>query len=571
MSHRRSDRRIRVLVVVFGLGFAAILARATWVQAVKAPAYEAMATRQHRDTIEIPAGRGTIYDRTGEPLAIGEQATTVYADPRVVTEPKTVATKAAAALGVDADALYPSLRDRSKRFVYVERKADPIRAAALKQLGLAGVGFYPEERRTYPQGSVASHVIGYAGTDNDGLEGLERSLDKKLVGRPGFEIVVRDPAGRPIDVVRSRAERPGKNVVLTIDHQIQASAEQLLAQATASWRAKGATAIVMDTKTGAILAMANAPTFDANRFATAPAEARRNRAITDMYEPGSTFKIVTVAAALEDGVVTPRSSFWLQPTIQVADRVIHEAHERGAEQMTVREILSRSSNVGTVTIAQRLGGGGLASWIDRFGFGKRTGIDYPGESAGLALPYDEWSGSTIGTVPLGQGIAVTPLQMVSAYAAIGNGGVLPTPYLVHKIGGKRVNGAKGRRVVSRRTADRMMSMFRSAVIEGTGTEAAIPGYTVAGKTGTAQKAENGRYVAKYVASFVGLVPAKKPRLAILVMVDEPHGDIYGGVVAAPVFRDIARFALQYLEVPPDAPETKRGDGARVAAGAAVDG
>jgi cell division protein FtsI/penicillin-binding protein 2 len=302
--------------------------------------------------------------------------------------------------------------------------------------------------------------------------------------------------------------------------------------------------------------MANNPTFDANRFATAPADARRNRAVTDAYEPGSTFKIVTIAAALEDNVVSPTSSFLLPPTIQVADRVIHEAHVRGTERLTVKQILSESSNIGTITIAEMLGAGELSSWVTRFGFGKPTGIDYPGESQGLVLPLDKWSGSTIGTVPIGQGIAVTPLQMVSAYATIGNGGVRRVPHLVEKIGSRKGRASRAKRIVSKSTADRMMSMFRDVVLEGTGTQAAIPGYTVAGKTGTAQKAENGRYVSKYVASFVGLVPARKPRLAILVMVDEPHGDIYGGVVAAPAFRDIARFDLQYLEVPPDAPETR---------------
>jgi len=290
--------------------------------------------------------------------------------------------------------------------------------------------------------------------------------------------------------------------------------------------------------------------------ATASPDARRNRAVTDAYEPGSTFKIVTIAGALEDNVVSPTSTFTLAPTIQVADRVIHEAHIRGTEVMSVKEILSQSSNVGTITVAEKLGPGELAGWIDRFGFGRPTGIDYPGESAGLVLPLEDWSGSTIGTVPIGQGIAVTPLQMVSAYATIGNGGVRVTPRLVEKVGSKRIRGPRATQVVSKPTADRMMSMFRDVVLEGTGTEAAIPGYTVAGKTGTAEKAENGRYVKKYVASFVGLVPAKKPRLAILVMVDEPRGNIYGGVVAAPAFRDISRLALQYLEVPPDAPESK---------------
>jgi cell division protein FtsI/penicillin-binding protein 2 len=557
VSEKAANARIRFLVLGFVVVFGVALARAAYVQVVERGRYEQLASRQHRETIKIPAARGTIYDRTGEPLAIGEQATTVYADPRNVVAPMKAAIKAGETLGIDPDELYPALRDRTKRFVYVERKADPVKAKDLERLGVMGFGFYAEERRAYPQGRVAAHVLGFAGTDNKGLDGLESSLDKTLAGKPGFEIVVRDPLGRAIDVITSRKERAGRSVVLTLDHQLQASAEQLLANAVLRWRARGATAIVMDPRTGAILAMANAPTFDANSFSSAPADARRNRAVTDLYEPGSTFKIVTVAAALEDNIVAPDTSFRLAPTIDVADRTIREAHTRGTETMTVRQILSESSNVGTITIAQRLGGPELASWIGRFGFGKRTGVDFPGESPGLVLPYEDWSGSTIGTVPIGQGIAVTPLQMVSAYAAIGNGGVIPPAHLIAKVGGKKVQHGKGRRIVSRHTADRMTAMFRDVVVEGTGTEAAIPGYTVAGKTGTANKAENGGYVSKYVASFVGLVPARKPRLAILVMVDEPRGQIFGGVVAAPIFRDIARFALQYLEVPPDAPESKR--------------
>jgi cell division protein FtsI/penicillin-binding protein 2 len=559
VTDRRANSRIRLLVLLFAGLFAVALARSAWIQVVEGSSYAAMASKQQRETIEIPAGRGTIYDRTGEPLAIGEQATTVYADPRNVVAPKRAAVKAAQVLGLNPYTLYPSLIDRTKRFVFVERKADPVKAKELQRLGIAGIGFYPEELRTYPQGRVASQLLGFAGTDNRGLDGLEGTLDRKLAGKPGYEVVVRDPAGQAIDVVTSRKERPGQNVVLTVDHQVQATAEQLLSSAVARWGAKGATAIVMNPRTGAILAMANAPTYDANRFTSAPAEERRNRAVTDLYEPGSTFKIVTIAGALEDNLVTPDTSFVLAPRIEVADRVIGEAHVRGTERMTVRQILAESSNVGTITIAKdRLGGPELARWISRFGFGRTTGSELPGESAGMVLPYARWSGSTIGTVPIGQGIAVTPLQMVSAYAAIGNGGVMPPAHVVAKIGGRKVRHGGGRRIVSRYTADRMTAMFRDVVLEGTGTEAAIPGYTVAGKTGTANKAENGRYVSKYVASFVGLVPARKPRLAILVMVDEPHGQIWGGVVAAPIFRDLARFALQYLEVPPDAPESKHG-------------
>jgi cell division protein FtsI (penicillin-binding protein 3) len=556
MSRRVADRRIRLLFAAFGLLFLAVLGRAGWLQVVRGGEYEALASRQHLEPIEIPAGRGTIFDRTGAPLAIGQQATTVYADPRSIENPRRAAVAAARALGLDADELYEQFVDRSKRFVYVLRKADPVRAAALQQKKIPGLGFYPEELRWYPQGDVAAHVLGFAGVDNTGLEGLERSRDPALRGVPGREVVVKDALGRAINVVTSRPERPGRNVTLTLDHQLQASAEQVLAATVRRWGAKGGTAIVADVRTGDVLAMANAPTFDANRFAATTAERRRNRAVTDLYEPGSTFKLVTIAAALEDGLVAPTTAFLLPPQILVADRWIHEAHERGTERMTVRQILADSSNVGTVTIAGKLGREALAGWIARFGFGHKTGIDFPGESAGMALPLERWSGSTIGTVPIGQGIAVTPMQMVAAYAAIGNGGVMRTPHLVAKVAGKRVHHGDGRRVVSRATADRVMAMLRSVVVEGTGAEAAIPGYTVAGKTGTAAKAENGRYVAKYVASFVGLVPARKPRLAILVAVDEPHGAIWGGVVAAPAFAQIAQFALQYLEVAPDAPETK---------------
>ncbi len=556
MREARANRRIALLLVGFVSVFAVAVGRAAWVQGVQHDRFATMAVTQHRETIELPAGRGTIYDRTGEPLAIGEQATTVYADPRNVADAQRAAFVAGKTLGVDPALLYPSLKDRARGFVYVERKADPTKAAALKAKDIPGLGFYPEELRTYPQGRVAANVLGFAGTDNHGLDGLEQSLDRTLSGKTGYETIVKDPFGRVIDVVKSRPEVPGRNVTLTIDDQIQSNAEQILARTVRQFDAKGATAIVMDPRTGAILAMANYPTFDANKFAVASSEARRNRAVTDAYEPGSTFKIVTMAGALEDNVVSPNTRFTLAPTIQVADRVIHEAETRGTEVLSVRQILAQSSNVGTITIAEKLGAVRLESWIDRFGFGKPTGLDFPGESAGLVLPLRDWSGSTIGTVPIGQGIAVTPLQMVSAYAAIGNGGVRVTPHLVEKIGSRRVRPARRTRIVSRGTANRMISMFRSVVLEGTGTQAAIPGYTVAGKTGTAQKPENGHYTNKYVASFVGVVPAKKPRLAILVMVDEPQGDIYGGDVAAPAFRDIARFDLQYLEVPPDAPETQ---------------
>ncbi len=553
MSRRAPNRRIRLLLLGFVLLFGVVLARAAWLQGVNGASFERLALSQHRRTVEVPAGRGTIFDRNGEPLAIGEQATTVYADPRAVTEPKRAALAVWRTLGLEPNFVYHDLTQRSRGFVYVQRKADPLAAARLERQDIPGLGFYSEEKRVYPQSGVAAQVVGYAGTDNRGLEGLERSLDPVLAGRAGSETIVTDPFGRVIDVVKSRPERRGRDVTLTIDHQIQANAESVLDETVRRWHAKGGAAIVLDPRTGEILAMANAPGFDSNRFGAVDPSLRRNRAVTDVYEPGSTFKIVTVSGALEDGVVTPSTRFTLPPTIRVSDRTIHDAEPRGTERMTVRQILTHSSNVGTVTIAQELGAQRLSSWVHRWGFGARTGVDFPGESPGMVLPLDQWSGSTIGTVPIGLGIAVTPVQMAAAYATIANGGVRPTPHLVRRVGGRRVAHPRGRRVVSRATARQVMAMLRDVVVEGTGTEAAIPGYTVAGKTGTANKpTAHGYSTSRYVASFVGIVPARNPRLVVMVMVDEPRGAIWGGVVAAPAFARIAQFDLQYLEVPPDA-------------------
>jgi cell division protein FtsI/penicillin-binding protein 2 len=549
------NRRIGILAAAFLLVLGAALARSAWLQIVKGPEYAAMALRQHRETVTVPAGRGTIVDRNGQPLAIGRVATTVYANPRQVDDARALTLAAAKLLGNDPAELYALLTDRSRGFVYIARKADPRKVEKLEKLGFAGLGFYPEELRFYPQGPVASQVLGYAGLDNKGLEGLERSLEGTLAGKPGSQTVVKDPFGRALDVVETTRETPGKDVRLTIDRQIQANAEEVLAETVRRWSARSATAVVLDPRTGELLAMATAPRFNANRFPKTRADRRRNRAVTDTYEPGSTFKLVTVAAGLEEGIVNPRTSFRLPPTLKVADRTIREAHSRGTQRMSVREIVEYSSNIGTITIAQRLGEGRLADWIDRFGFGATTGVDFPGESPGFALPLEEWSGSTIGTVPIGHGIAVTPLQMARAYAAIANGGRLVKPHVVARIGGKDISAGRGKRVVSRTVADQMLDMLRGVVVEGTGTAAAIPGYTVAGKTGTAAKIDpDGTYSSsRYVASFAGLVPASKPELVVMVMVDEPRGGYYGGTVAAPAFREIARFNLQHLEIPPDAP------------------
>jgi cell division protein FtsI (penicillin-binding protein 3) len=556
--NRLVNRRIRLFMAALTLVFAGLLLRAVWLQGVRAESLSQLGQTQHREVVTVPAGRGTLYDRTGTEIALGERATTVYANPRQVVNPRRAAVAAERALGLDADRLYPLLADRTRGFVYVARQADPAQAAALQRLRLPGFGFYPEERRTYPQGSVAAQVLGYVGIDGNGLAGIEFKFDHALKGRPGQETIVKDPGGHVIEVRRQRAEVPGRDVFLTLDHSIQSNAEDVLRETVRKWSAKSASAIVLDPRTGAILAMAVQPGYDANRFSSVPSDLQRNRTVTDTYEPGSTFKLITIAGALSERIVSPSTRFTLPYQLEVADRVIHDAEERGTVNYSVAQILAHSSNIGAITLAEMLGRTKLSRWISRFGFGRTTGVDFPGESPGIVLPPDKWSGSTIGNVPIGQGIAVTPVQMAAAYAAIANHGIWSRPHLVdHVAGGGRPSLYK-RRLVSARIADEVMLMLKDVVAEGTGQYAAIPGYQVAGKTGTAQKPDShGGYATdRYVASFVGAVPASRPRLVVLVTVDEPKGAISGGFVAAPAFQQIALFDLQYLEVPPDGAPTQ---------------
>jgi cell division protein FtsI (penicillin-binding protein 3) len=552
--NRLVNRRIRLFLAAIALAFGGLLLRATWLQTVRAESLSSVGQTQHRETVTIPAGRGTLFDRSGLELALGEQATTVYANPMQIANPRRAALAVERTLGLDADRVFPTLADRTHGFVYVARQADPAQAAALQRLRLPGFGFYPEERRNYPQRSVAAQVLGFVGTDGNGLSGLELQFDRALAGRPGKETVIKDPSGRVIDVQGERPEIPGRDAYLTLDHSIQANAEQVLRETVHKWAAKSASAIVLDPRTGAILAMAVQPGFNANRFPSAPSDLQRNRTVTDTYEPGSTFKLITVAGALSEGIVAPTTRFTLPYSLHVADRVIHDAEERGVVNYSVAQILAHSSNIGAITLAQMLGRTRLSSWITKFGFGRTTGVDFPGESPGIVLPPDKWSGSTIGNVPIGQGIAVTPVQMAAAYAAIANRGVWSRPHLVDHVAGGARPSLNRRRLVSPRIAKQLMRMLKDVVAEGTGQYAAMPGYQVAGKTGTAQKPDSrgGYATGRYVASFVGIVPASRPRFVILVAVDEPHGAIWGGTVAAPAFQQIARFDLQYLEVPPDA-------------------
>jgi cell division protein FtsI (penicillin-binding protein 3) len=553
LKTRVVNSRLRLLLLIILVTFAALGARAAWIQTVRASSLAAMAQTQAKKPIVLPAGRGTIYDRLGHPLAIGEQATDVDADPMQISDPRREARIAAKVLGIPVRPLIRQLSDRSRGFVYVERKAPPALAAALEKRHLVGFSFEPDQKRVYPQGTVAAPVLGYAGTDNTGLSGLELQLNKQLEGRPGSATVVRDALGQPVNTIQQRPARDGRDVFLTLDSHIQANAEQVLEQTVHEWHAKDATAIVLDPHTGAILAMAQEPGYNANEYPTAAAhDLTVDHAVNDVFEPGSVFKVVTIGGALSQHDITPNTAFRVPGSLQVADRVIHDAEPHGLETLKVKQILQRSSNIGTDLIAERyLGESGLKKWMQRFGFGRRTGIDFPGESPGLLPSY--WSGSTIGTVPIGQGVSVTAIQLASVYAAIANGGEWVQPHLVDHVLGEPPLKPKRRRILEPGVDAELRTMLRGVVSDqGTAELAAIPGYAVAGKTGTAQKPGPHGYIpGAYVATFVGMVPASRPSLLVLVTIDEPHGQIYGGLVAAPAFEQIASFDLQYLEVPPD--------------------
>jgi cell division protein FtsI (penicillin-binding protein 3) len=547
------NSRLRLLLLIILVTFAALGARVAWLQTIRASSLARLAQAQTKADLVLPAGRGTIYDRLGIPLAIGEQATDIVADPMQISDPRHEARVVAKVLGIPVRRVYRQLSDRSRGFVYVERKASPKRAAALSKHNLTGFTFPSDERRVYPQDTVAAPVLGYAGLDNTGLAGLELELNKQLAGTPGRATVVRDATGQAVDTIQNRPARDGRDVFLTLDSHIQANAEQILEQTVHTWHAKDATAIVMDPHTGAILALAQEPGFDENHYPKAAQHGLAiDHAVNDVFEPGSVFKVVTVGGALSEHKITPDTTFRLPYKIQVADRVIHDAEFRPTERLTVAQILQRSSNVGAVTIAERyLGESGLVKWMKRFGFGRKTGIDFPRESPGILPSY--WSGSTIGNVPIGQGVSVTSVQLASAYAAIANRGVWIQPHLVDHVLGEPPPRLRRRRILEPGVDQELRTMLKGVVSDqGTGELAAIPGYSVAGKTGTAQKpGPNGYIPGAYVATFVGMVPASDPSLVVLVSVDEPHGQIYGGTVAAPAFEQIASFDLQYLEVPPD--------------------
>jgi cell division protein FtsI (penicillin-binding protein 3) len=545
---RLVDRRIGLLFGLFLLALFAIVSRALWLDTVKAGSLRHRALSQQSEDLPLQAKRGAITDRNGIDLAVSEDSATVYADPLLIKNPTKVAYELSGILKIPTDQLLKKIADRSKGFVYLARKADISKGHAIEKLKIEGVGMLVEPRRRYPQGALASQVLGSVGTDNTGLSGLEQRFESRLHGTDGEEQVVKDALGRPVSIVMKKQSAPGEDLRLTLDAAIQERTEAVLAGVGQTYRPKGATALVMDPRSGEILALANWPRVDANDPGSAPAYAQQNRAVQSSYEPGSTFKAVTVSGALQERLITPETPFYLPSLYQVADRTIKDAEARPDETLTVAQILAQSSNIGAVKIGQRLGAIRFDKWVRAFGFGQPTGIDLPGESPGIVLKPKQYSGSSLGNLPIGQGEAVTPIQMAAAYSAIANGGVMVRPHVVAG------DPAPSRRVITAKTAASVSKMLEGVLAPGgTAPEATVPGYTLAGKTGTAQKpdATGGYSKTKFVASFVGFAPARNPRLLVAVMVDEPQGDIYGGSVAAPAFQKIVSFALPYLRIPPN--------------------
>ena len=522
-------------------------------QAVNAEELSALADEQHVQQIELPAHRGSILDRNGHELAVGEETKTIYATPYVVEDPLQAAESLAPVLGMDSGDILAKLSDQDAGFVYIARKVEPEVATRVESLGIAGLGMMTEEKRVYPQKEVAAQLIGYAGIDNQGLAGMELEMDDVLSGTEGRQRVITDAGGQQIEMLSLDEGTRGTDVWLTIDQVVQFETEKILTETVEEWHAKGASAIVMNPNNGEIYAMVNVPTVDANNFDAVSEEQRRNHAIIDSYEPGSIFKAVTATAALEENAVEPGQALYLPVTLTLGGYTIEDAYSRGPVSWDLETILENSSNIGAVTVGMRVGAENLDKWINRFGFGASTGIDFPGEAEGIVLPPESWTGSTIGNVPIGQGISVTAIQMATAYSTIANGGITIQPHLVKQVGGDETIQEPGERIISERTTN-LLRKYLTTVIDGAGAPLArIEGYSVAGKTGTAEKPlpdGSGYSEGRYIGSFVGFAPTADPQVLVLVTVDEPAAGGGGPSVAAPAFQKIMQFSLQKLSIAP---------------------
>jgi cell division protein FtsI/penicillin-binding protein 2 len=549
------ERRVGAIFAMFFLLLVVAAGRTMYLGLLRGSSLRRAASDQQLSYETVSAPRGTITDRNGVDLAVSEPAQEISADPYLVHEPLEASKELAPLLGQSQTSVLEALTRRSG-FVYLSRGLPERQARKVLALKLAGIEGTPVMRRVYPRGTLAAQVLGEVGTEGSGLAGLEYSSNAVLGGHAGERRVVSDALGQPVSISETRHEVPGKSLALTLDTNIQQRAEDVLGAVGKVFSPKDATAIVMDPRTGAILALANWPQSDANDPGAFPAEAMEDRAVGLDYEPGSTFKVVAVSGALEAGLITPTTPFDIPDQIQVAERTIHDDTEHPEETLTTAQILARSSNVGAIKIGELEGAERFNGWVHRYGFGAPTGVDLPGEEAGVTLPLKEYSGSSMGNLPIGQGELVTPMQMATAYAAIANGGILRPPHIVQAVGGRTLPEPRGHRVISAATAAELRRMLEGVLgPEGTASEVSIPHYKLAGKTGTASKIdpETGEYSkSKYVASFIGFAPASNPQLLCAVVVDEPSsGSIYGGTVAAPAFGQIMSFALPYLGIPPE--------------------
>lgn len=544
------------------LGLVGILARLFYLQVLHAAELTVKADRQHQKAVTVEGGRGAIVDRQGKVLAVNMDVPSVFGIPTSLDDPTGTAHDLARVLHVRPDDIERKLK-QERSFVWIARKLDPEQGRRLQELSLDGIGIVLEGRRFYPNGAFLSHVMGFAGMDGQGLEGLERHYDRYLSGEKQLIVLQRDALGRTVfpKGVSERTPSPGHNLTLTIDEFVQYVSEKELNDAVTSARAKGGMALVMDPATGAVLAMALSPRFDPNAMSGISADRWRNRIITDAYEPGSTMKVIVAAAALEERVMRPDSLIYGENgRMEIARTVIHD-HEKSG-WMTFAEVVQKSSNIGAAKIAMQLEEARLYRYVKAFGFGEKSDIDLPGEMAGLTKEPKDWGRRSLASIAMGQEIGVTPLQLVTAISAVANGGSLMKPYVVSEIrdaGGHlvaRMDPHVRRRPISPATARTLTDILEGVVTNGTGRNAAVPGYRVAGKTGTAQKIDprTGAYSSSLlVGSFVGYVPVENPRVAIVVVIDEPKVEAWGGIVAAPVFRRIAEQVLPYLGVSPQGP------------------
>ncbi len=555
-------RRIVVLFVLLFVAQGLLLGRLVYIQGTQAGHLQRLALNQQLEAFPLPIQRGRIFDRTGRPLVTNVEAESVFAVPRAIPDPRAFARRVAPLLQLDPQEVERRL-EPGLYFVWLRRKVSPRTAAALRALRLDGqVGFVREERRAYPNGTLAAHLLGFVGVDNQGLAGVELAYDAILRGRPGRAVTGRDAVGRPLVETQRLAAPPvdGADLVLTIDQVVQHIAERELQRAVQESGAARGTVLAIDPRTGEVLALAAVPAFDPAAFQRVAPQRWINRAISEVYEPGSTFKVITAAAALDAGRVTLAERFDCSPSLQVGAHRIRDVHRYCTTTQTLTDIIRYSSNVGAAQVAGRLGREMFYHYIRRFGFGAPTGIDLPGEARGIMRPPQEWLGPSLQTIGFGQGISTTPLQLLVAASALANGGLLVRPHVVRMVRdreGRLLQGVStppGQRVIAAEVAAAVLRMMVRAVEDGTGKLAAVPGYVVAGKTGTAQiPAPQGGYLAgRYISSFLGFAPIPHPRLAILVVLEEPRGAYFGGTVAAPVFRAIAEGALWYLRVPPSA-------------------